>query len=54
MSYRLLAHPKGHDTYLSDEEHDTVDGVVREAMSLMTGDDFLVVEVVDWKAQAEQ
>jgi len=50
MSYRILAHPKSRDTYLDETEYTDIDTAVNNAIALVCGDDFLIVEVVDWKA----
>lgn len=48
--YRILAHPDTHDTYLDSDEFDTIDEAVKQAIKLTYSDNFLIVQVVDWKA----
>lgn len=54
MAYRILARPDGYDTSLWPEEFETVDAAVKEAMSMMLGDDFLIVTVVNWKGIGDE
>jgi hypothetical protein len=49
--YQVLARPYGQEPSLNKDEFGSVDEAVRFALSMMYGDDFLIVTVVDWKAE---
>lgn len=49
--YKVLSHPSGHDCSLMSEEFDTVQEAVVWAMDLTMGNDFLIIQVVNWKVE---
>lgn len=51
MKYRILARPKTYDTALYEDEFDNVDDAVRFAMDMACGSNFLVIQIIDWKAE---